>query len=174
VLSRYHLLTMSGIVALGIIANFALPEMRVPAPWTIFMLIITGAFCSSFYAFAGAARYSSMALVAESHRFSRYKEPIRFVSDGKMTWAAVPIKGWNFLRTFVNSGKNPAIAIVPAEMLEQEQEYYTIARCKLYHLSARSVEVLMRKKTFSRLLIDLGYSPTSGCIRRAASNLRTS
>jgi len=150
---------MSCIVALGVGANYMFPEMRVPAPWTIFLLIITGALCSSFYAFTGAAKYSSLTLAAENHRFSRYKEPIRFVSDGLITWAAVPIKGWNFLRTFVNSGKNPAIAICPAEMLEQESEYYTIARCNFYHLTSRAVEVLMRKKSFNRLLTELGYSP---------------
>jgi hypothetical protein len=149
---------MLGIVSLGIGANYALPEARVPAPWTVFLLIITGALASSFFAFTGAAKYSSPALVAENIRLSRFPQPIRFASDGKIAWGAVPVKGWTFLRTFVNSGGNPGIAIVPASMLEQDSDYYTVARCKLYHLKPRAVQVLMRKRTFGKLLTDLGYS----------------
>ena len=149
---------MMGIVSLGIVANYALPDARVPAPWTVFLIIMTGALASSFFAFTGAAKYSSPTLAAENIRLSRFPQPIRFVSDGKIVWAAVPVKGWTFLRTFVNSGGNPGIAIQPASMLEQDSDYYTVARCKLYHLTARAVRVLMRKRTFGRLFVELGYS----------------
>jgi len=106
----------------------------------------------------GAARYSSPTLSAENVRLSLFPQPLRFINDGHLTWAVVPAKGWTYLRTFVNSAGNPAIVILPASMLEQETEFYPIARCKLYHLTPQAVNVLMRKRVFGRVLTELGYS----------------
>src|SRR2546422_7436383 len=146
---------MAGIFVLGIIGNYALPTLVVPLPWTVFLLIIRAALTSAVFAFAGAARYSSPTLSAENMRLSRFPEPIKYASDGRLLWAGVPCKGWRFIKTFINSGSNPAIAIMPPAMREQESERDTIARCKLYHLTDQAVRVLSRKRTFNQLLKDL-------------------
>jgi hypothetical protein len=148
---------MAGIIILGIVGSYALPQVAIPLPWTVFILVITIAAAAAVFAFAGAARYSSPAIAAENVRIARFPEPIRYVSDGRMVWAGVPCKGWSYLKTFVNSGTNGGLAILPAAMLEQESELYTVARCKLYHLTDQAVNVLRQKRSFDRLFAGLGY-----------------
>src|SRR5947209_6385429 len=130
-LTRAQIVTGAGILGLGILGAYAFPAGAIPIPWTVLALIMLASLISSAISFAGAARFSSMMLSAENMRFSRYKGPkqeYRFVNDGKITWAVIPVKGWNYLKTKINSAGNPGIAILPAPLLEQESAYYPVAR----------------------------------------------
>jgi hypothetical protein len=130
-----------------------------PTPWTVFLIILTGAFTTAVLAFAGAARYVSPTLAAENVRFSRFPQPVQYASDKRTVWAFVPCKGWSYASRWLNSTGNPAVAILPAAMLEQsDSENYLVARCKLWHLSPIAAKALARKRNFSRILERMGHT----------------
>ncbi|TLZ48523.1 MAG: hypothetical protein E6K18_08780 [Methanobacteriota archaeon] len=161
-LSRLHIANAAAIIGLGVLGAIVFPQVSIPIPWTVIALIMMAALVSSAVSFAGAARFSSMMLSGENRRFSRYKGPkqeYRFINDGKMTWAIIPVLGWNYLKTKINSAGNPGIAILPSPLLEQESAYYPVARTWFYKLSPRSIAILSKKRSFSRLFTDLGYVP---------------
>lgn len=160
ILSRYHITVFSFIIGLGVLGSKAFPDVTVPMPWTFIALVLLAALISGSISFAGAARFSSKMLACENMRFSRFKGPkseYRFINDGRMTWAVVPVRGWNYLKTKVNSAGNPGIAILPARLLEQESPYYPVGRVMMYRLTPRSISILSRKRTFGRLFTDLNY-----------------
>ncbi len=154
-LSRYHLVSISGIVLLGVAANYVFPDFRFPIPWTVIFLLLAGALCSSFYAFMGAAEFSSPTVLGENMRFSRFPQAFRLVYDGEMWWAGIPAKGWIYRQTFVNSAGNPALLLLPAQLLEAKNETYMVARARFYRISKRAVAVLSRKRTFARLFKEM-------------------
>jgi len=183
-LSRYHIVSIVGIVVLGIIGSYLTPDARVPSPWTLILLIMAAVGASASFAFVGAARFSSPTLVSENMRFSRFPEPVRFAHDGKMTWAAVPVKGWIYFKTFVNSVSNPGIALLPACLLEGESWLYLVARVKFYKMSPKAIAILSRRRSFGRLFAELGFGPgqktdlylgiQSGTLHPDATHIKTS
>jgi len=161
-LSRYHVMMFSFIIGLGIAGSYAFPLATWPIPWTVIILILLAALVSGSLAFAGAARFASEMLSCENMRFSRYrgqKTQYRYIFDGVMWWVVIPVKGWNYLKTKINSAGNPGIAILPARLLEQESPYFPVGRVMMYMLTPGAISTLARKRVFGRLFKDLNYAP---------------
>ena len=154
---RYHALICLGLFILGIVGYKTLPDVPIPLPWTAVVLLFTAMAVAGVFAFRGQTSMSSPVIAAENVRLTRYMTPIKYVSDGKMTWAFIPANGWMSLLIWL-VGKNTAVVIMPASLLESESEYALIARCKLYRLTPRSVHVLMKKRIFKQALADLGHT----------------
>jgi hypothetical protein len=156
-LARYHMTTFAAILSLGLLGYFFFPTMGVPMQWTVVLLVGMAMLVSNAWAFGQSARYSSPVVISESHRWSRYLAPTRYASDGRMTWAATGVVGWTFMKFFLNSGSNPAVAIYPARLAESKNDLVLILRVKFYRLSPQSVRNLRKKREFRRLLDQFKY-----------------
>jgi hypothetical protein len=159
-INRAIAINVLGILVAGIIGAWMFPAMSINAPWTVWLMLGITLLYFNFRAAAQSAAFNSPALLAESHRFPRLMEPLRFATFRGILWAAVPIKGFRFLGIRINSRKNTGVAICPADLLESigGSEIYLIARVKFFLIGSRSARTLVKDRAFRRLFSELGVN----------------
>lgn len=159
-MERRHVVSVIGIFGLGIVGSYMFPAFTLDIPWTIFLIALSLIGAVSVISFAGSARYQSPHVYCENVKFARLIAPNKAITDQRgLTWLAIPVRGWMYLKTAINSVSNQAVLIAPARLVEARTLIQMVVRGHALRLSPLMVKTLMEDRAFRQVLAEAGVDP---------------